>query len=159
VSDSKICVLAGDIGGTNTRLAVSKVSLLNDLEATAWGIRTLKAEDFNTLQQGAAEATGNAAIYMAAQQGRDAICVEALDMFAHLYGVEAGNLALKLMATGGLYIAGGIAPRILQQLQSGTFMEAFLAKGRMQNLLERIPVRVVLNDEAGLRGAAFFAAV
>ncbi|MDH3831959.1 MAG: glucokinase, partial [Gammaproteobacteria bacterium] len=76
----------------------------------------------------------------------------------HLYGVEAGNLALKMMATGGLYIAGGIAPKILEQLQDGTFIQAFRAKGRMRALIERIPVAVVLNDDAALQGAAVFAA-
>ena len=252
--EAKITNLPWQISATDIAesLTLPRVSLLNDLEATGWGLHTLKAEDFHTLQHGADEASGNAAILaagtglgeaglyfdgqqyrpfacegghtdfspqteldmallrylarehehvswervvsgnglvsmhkclcqlrqreipdwlqqamregdpaaaisMAAQEGRDAICVEALGMFVHLYGVEAGNLALKLMATGGLYIAGGIAPKILPQLQSGVFMTAFLAKGRMQHLLERIPVQVVLNDEAGLQGAAFFA--
>ena len=234
-------------------LDLDRVSLLNDLEATAWGLRTLKEDDVYTLQQGAELATGNAAIIAAgtglgeagfyfdghkhlpfacegghtdfspqteldmvllrflqtrhehvswervvsgdglvslheclcelrqrpmpdwlqqamsegdaaaviaetAQQGRDDTCAEALGLFVHLYGVEAGNLALKIMATGGLYIAGGIAPKILPQLQDGTFIKAFCAKGRMQGLLERIPVRVVLNDEAALQGAAMYAA-
>ena len=99
-----------------------------------------------------------AVISETAQQGSDAICVEALGLFVHLYGVEAGNLALKIMATGGLYVAGGIAPKIMQQMQDGTFIKAFCAKGRMQGLLERMPVRVVLNDEAALQGAAMYAA-
>ena len=99
-----------------------------------------------------------AAISGAAQQQRDAICVEALGLFVHLYGAEAGNLALKIMATGGLYIGGGIAPKILQQLQNGSFIDAFCNKGRMRNLLERIPVRVILNDETALQGAAAYAA-
>ncbi len=99
-----------------------------------------------------------AAISAAAQQQRDAICVETLGLFVHLYGAEAGNLALKIMATGGLYIGGGIAPKILQQLQNGGFIDAFCAKGRMRDLLERIPVRVILNDETALQGAAAYAA-
>ena len=329
MSDSSTCVLAGDIGGTNTRLAIfnvsggqqleplakasypsrqyrsldditaefltlhshtlqaacfgvagpvlrqtarttnlpwqlsaadmsvnldlKKVSLLNDLEATAWGLRTLQATDTVTLQQGIEQPHGNAAIIAAgtglgeaglyfdgqqqhpfasegghtdfspqteldmallrhllkqhdhvswehvvsggglvsihnclcqlrqreapewlqqamregdpaaaisaaAQQQQDAICVEALGLFVHLYGAEAGNLALKIMATGGLYIGGGIAPKILQQLQNGSFIDAFCAKGRMRDLLERIPVRVILNDETALQGAAAYAA-
>lgn len=233
-------------------LDLDRVSLLNDLEATAWGLRTLQADDVCVLQEGIELAAGNAAIIAAgtglgeagfyfdghkhhpfacegghtdfspqteldmallrhlqtrhehvswervvsgtglvniheclrqlrqtpapdwlqqamrtgdpaavisetAQQRRDAICEEALGLFVHLYGVEAGNLALKIMATGGLYVAGGIAPKIMQQMQDGTFIKAFCAKGRMQGLLERMPVRVVLNDEAALQGAAVYA--
>ena len=233
---------------------LGSVSLLNDLEATGWGITTLQADDLRTLQDGDTQASGNAAIIAAgtglgqaglyydgehhkpfacegghtdfspqteldmallrylqrthqhvswerivsgnglvslhaclcelrqreipgwlqqamqagdpaaaissaAQQGRDAICSEALQWFIHLYGVEAGNLALKLMATGGVYVAGGIAPRILDRLQDGSFIEAFCAKGRMQALMERIPVRVILNDAVALQGAALRAAL
>ena len=233
---------------------LGSVSLLNDLEATGWGMPTLQADDLVTLQGGNAQASGNAAIIAAgtglgqaglyfdgerhqpfacegghtdfspqteldmallrflqkrhehvswerivsgsglvslhaclcdlrqreipdwlqasmqagdpaaaissaAQQGRDETCIEALQWFIHLYGVDAGNLALKLMATGGVYVAGGIAPKILEQLQDGTFMQAFRAKGRMQALMERMPVRVVLNDEVALQGAAVNAAL
>ena len=231
---------------------VGKVSLLNDLEATAWGLRTLQDNDLLSLQAGIPDTDGNAAIIAAgtglgeaglyfdghqhhpfacegghadfspqteldmallrhllkqydhvswervisgaglvgihtclcqlrqraapdwllelmregdaaaaisnaAQQGRDAICSEALGLFVHLYGIEAGNLALKLMATGGLYIAGGIAPKIIEQIKDGTFIKACLAKGRMQALMARIPVRVVLNEDVALQGAAVFA--
>jgi glucokinase len=98
-----------------------------------------------------------AAISRAAQTGRDALCVEALALFVRLYAVEAGNLALKMMASGGVYIGGGIAPKILEQLEGGTFMAAFCAKGRMQDLLEHMPVRVILNDRTALYGPAVFA--
>ena len=98
-----------------------------------------------------------AAISLAGQGGRDAICVEALELFVHLYGVEAGNLALKMMASGGVYLGGGIAPKILEQLEGGAFMSSFLAKGRMQGLLEHMPVRVILNDRTALYGPAVFA--
>jgi glucokinase len=252
---AKITNLPWQISSANIaeQLEIHRVCLLNDLEATAWGLRTLPPDDVYTLQAGIEHAAGNAAIIAAgtglgeagfyfdghkhhpfacegghadfspqteldmallrflqtqhqhvswervvsgaglvsiheclcqlrqqpvpdwlqqemqegdaaavisaaAQQGRDTICTEALGLFVHLYGVEAGNLALKLMATGGLYIAGGIAPKILPQLQDGTFIKAFLAKGRMQGLLECIPVRVVLNDMAALHGAAVYAA-
>jgi glucokinase len=100
-----------------------------------------------------------AVISEAARENRSALCVQALDLFVTLYGAEAGNLALKLMAVHGVFIGGGIAPRILEQLKSPTFLEAFAAKGRMSALLRRIPVRVILNDEAALLGAARCAAV
>ncbi|MEP7273941.1 MAG: glucokinase, partial [Acidobacteriota bacterium] len=77
-----------------------------------------------------------------------------LDLFVSLYGATAGNLALTLMATGGIYIGGGIAPKILTKLRDGTFMGAFLDKGRFSSLLEKIPVRVILNSELPLLGAA-----
>ncbi len=97
------------------------------------------------------------AISIAAQSQRDDICEQSLQLFVHLYGVEAGNLALKTMASGGLYIGGGIAPKILDAMKDGTFIEAFLAKGRMQALLQEIPVQVILNDKAALYGPAVFA--
>lgn len=100
-----------------------------------------------------------AAISDAAQSGQDDICEEALEMFIRLYGAEAGNLALKHMASGGIYIGGGIAPKILDWLKKEDFMRAFLAKGRMRSLLERIPVRVILNDRTALYGPAVYAAL
>src|SRR5581483_10900722 len=86
-------------------------------------------------------------------------CARALDFFVGLYGAEAGNLALKTMATGGVYVGGGIAPRIVERLRDGGFMRAFLAKGRMRQLPEAMPVRVVLDDAAALLGAARCAAL
>jgi glucokinase len=100
-----------------------------------------------------------AVITRAALQGRSVLCAEALDLFVSLYGAEAGNLALKMMAVGGLYLGGGIAPKILDRLKGKGFVEAFLAKGRMRPLLERMPVRVILNDRAALLGAARRAAL
>ena len=84
----------------------------------------------------------------------DALCSRALNMFVSIYGSEAGNMALKIMPTGGLYIAGGIAPKIIDKIKNGLFMKAFLNKGRMSELLEGIPVRVIMNPEVGLIGAA-----
>lgn len=86
------------------------------------------------------------------------ICVQALDLFASIYGAEAGNLALKAMALDGVYIGGGIAPKLLTKLQDGTFMRAFTNKGRYKRLMNGIPVRVIMNDQAGLLGAAAVAA-
>lgn len=95
-----------------------------------------------------------AAISTAALNAEDAICTEALDMFVRCYGAEAGNQALKLMATGGVYLAGGIVPKILSRLQQGDFLEAFCAKGRMSALLRAMPVRVILNKHVALLGPA-----
>ncbi len=86
------------------------------------------------------------------------ICVKALDLFASAYGAEAGNLALRAKALRGVYVGGGIAPKILKKLKDGIFMRAFTAKGRFADFLSAIPVRVVLNDEAALLGAAYVAA-
>lgn len=84
-------------------------------------------------------------------------CVEALAMFVSAYGAEAGNLALRVVAIGGLFVGGGIAPKILPALQDGRFIEAFRDKGPMTELVSRIPVKVILNAEAGLLGAAVYA--
>ena len=100
-----------------------------------------------------------AAISHAALQGTCEVATRALDLFVSVYGAEAGNLALKMLATGGLYVGGGVAPRIVAKLTDGTFMDAFVAKGRMRPLLEAIPVRVVLNEHTGLLGAARVAAL
>jgi len=89
---------------------------------------------------------------------KDTVCVEALDAFVRLYGSEAGNLALKMLALGGVYIGGGIAPKMLEKLQTDLFLEAFLHKGRLRPLLESTPVYVILNDKTALQGAAWFAA-
>ncbi len=100
-----------------------------------------------------------AVISKAALAGTCELCAQALDLFVSLYGAEAGNLALKLMAIGGIFIGGGIAPKIIPKLKESTFMKAFVVKGRMQALLEEIPVRVILNDKTALLGAARYAAL
>jgi glucokinase len=85
--------------------------------------------------------------------------VQALELFVSVYGAEAGNVALRMLATGGVFLGGGIAPKILPWLKrNGLFTTAFLDKGRMRSLLETIPVLVVLNDRAALWGAAHCAA-
>ncbi len=99
-----------------------------------------------------------AVISQAALAGEAEICVKALDLFASVYGAEAGNLALKGKSVRGLYIGGGIAPKILKKLKDGTFMRAFVDKGRFSEFLSAVPVRVILNDRAALRGAAYYAA-
>lgn len=90
--------------------------------------------------------------------GSDALCKASLELFVSVYGAEAGNLALKALATAGVYVGGGIAPKILKALSGGLFMDAFRDKGRFGELMSRMPVRVILNDMAGLIGAANLAA-
>jgi glucokinase len=84
---------------------------------------------------------------------RDAVAEQALDIFTSAYGAFAGNMALTALAHGGIYVAGGIAPKIAAKLADGTFMRAFTAKGRMRPVLESIPVKVVMNEQVGLIGA------
>jgi len=81
-------------------------------------------------------------------------CKATLDMFCSVLAAQAGNLALTVMATGGLYLGGGIPPRILPALQRGSFLQSFLNKGRLRSLMERVPLRVIVNARAGLIGAA-----
>jgi glucokinase len=98
-------------------------------------------------------------ISTAATERRCAQCVEAMEMFVAAYGAEAGNIALRGTATAGVYVGGGIAPKNLPALRTGAFMDAFRAKEPMAELVVKIPVSVILNDDAGLLGAAVFAQV
>lgn len=99
-----------------------------------------------------------AVISEAGLRGESPLCVQALALFTAIYGAEAGNLALKVMATGGVYVAGGIAPKIRAKLTDGTFMAAFRDKGRMASLMDVMPVRVVLKETTALQGAGLCAA-
>jgi glucokinase len=107
----------------------------------------------------AAMASGDtaAAISSAALAGKDDACKQALELFVSLYAAEAGNVALKFLSTAGVYIAGGIAPKILPKMQQATFMDSFTDKGRLSNVLKNMPVYVVLNDTIALYGAAHYA--
>lgn len=116
-------------------------------EEPAWLTQKLKAGD------------PSAAITEAGLAGRDPVCVAALDLFASLYGAEAGNLALKCLALGGVFVAGGIAPKLLPALQKNdNFLRGFTDKGRFADLLGDLRVEVSLNPRAALRGAAYYAA-
>jgi len=106
------------------------------------------------LSQGDAAAT----ISHTALNGTNPLAEQALDLWVSVYGAEAGNLALKTMATGGIFLGGGISPKILPKLTGPLFMRAFLEKGRLRPLLESIPVQVITNDKAALLGAARCAA-
>jgi len=99
-----------------------------------------------------------AAIATAALEKRDRLSEQTMQLFVEAYGAEAGNLALKLLPYGGLYVAGGIAAKILPLMKEGSFLHAFSDKGRMSSLLENVPVHIVLNPQVGLIGAAVCAA-
>lgn len=88
---------------------------------------------------------------------KDIMAMRALDIFVRIYGAAVGNLALTTLPFGGLYVVGGIAPKLLEQIKKGGFLEAFADKGRMSDLLKRVPLHIVLNEDTGLLGAAVFA--
>ena len=115
------------------------------MEEPAWLAERMTAED------------PNAVITELALASKSEICVKTLDMFVSAYGAEAGNLALKVLSIGGLYIGGGIGPRIVEKLKDGTFMKAFTDKGRLSQLLVNMPVRLILESRAALLGAAAYA--
>jgi glucokinase len=100
-----------------------------------------------------------AVISTAALEETCPLCVQALDLFTSIYGAEAGNLALTVKAVGGVFVGGGIAPKILPKLKDGNFMKAFRDKGRMEPLMRSMPVHVVLNPKTALFGAANFARI
>ena len=115
--------------------------------------QTKRAEEPPALADQIAHGDPSAAIAKAGLEGSTQIAVQALDMFVSIYGAEAGNLTLKVVATAGAFIGGGIAPKIISKLKSGGFMKAFTAKGRFQGLLSNVPVRVITNDKTALFGA------
>ena len=114
-------------------------------------------EEPRWLAEQIAEGDPNAVITVAGLAAKAEICVKTLDMVVSAYGAEAGNLALKVMSVGGLYVGGGIAPRILEKLKDGTFLRAFQDKGRLSQLLINMPVRVILESRAAVLGAAAYA--
>jgi len=115
------------------------------IDEPAWLAERMAAED------------PNAVITELAMVAKSEICEKTLDMFVSAYGAEAGNLALKLLSVGGVYVGGGIAPRILEKLKDGRFMKAFTGKGRLSQLLVNMPVRIILETRAALLGAAAYA--
>ncbi len=93
-----------------------------------------------------------------ALDGSCAVCVETLDLWTAIYGAEAGNLALKALSRGGMFVAGGIAPKILPKMKDGTFLQGFREKEKFEEMLSHVPVQIVLNQEAPMLGAAAEAA-
>ena len=116
-----------------------------------------KMEEPKWLRDRMAVEDPNAVIGHCAEDGSSEICYETLQIFTSAFGAEAGNVALKVLAMGGIYLGGGIAPKILKTLEAGAFTQAFLDKGRLSPLLDLIPVRVILDDTCALLGAAAYA--
>jgi glucokinase len=115
------------------------------MEEPAWLSDRMKSED------------PNAVIGQCSDDGSSDLCTQTMQMFAAAYGAETGNIALKVLAAGGMYLGGGIAPKSLKTLSAGGFIQAFLDKGRLSPVLESIPVRVILDDTCALLGAAAYA--
>jgi glucokinase len=115
------------------------------MEEPAWLKERMQTED------------PNAVIGEVGEEGSNELCTKTLEMFVSAYGAEAGNLALKVLSVGGLYLGGGIAPKILKTMKDGAFMKAFTDKGRLSDLLVNMPVRVILESRAALMGAAAYA--
>jgi glucokinase len=99
----------------------------------------------------------NAVIGELGEAGSSDLCAQTLQIFVGAYGAEAGNLALKVLSVGGMYLGGGIAPKILKKMNDGTFLKAFTDKGRLSDLLVHMPVRIILESRAALMGAAAYA--
>jgi glucokinase len=116
-----------------------------------------KMEEPQWLKNRMASEDPNAVIGQCGEDGSSEICAQTLQMFVSAYGAEAGNVGLKLMAMGGIYLGGGIAPKIQKTMENGEFLKAFLDKGRLSPLLESVPVRVILDDTCALLGAAAYA--
>jgi glucokinase len=115
------------------------------MEEPAWLRQRMEAED------------PNAVIGEVGEAGKSELCAKALEVFAASYGAEAGNMVLKVLAAGGMYLGGGIAPKMLKTMQSGVFMQAFADKGRLSELLIHTPVHIILESRAALMGAAAYA--
>jgi glucokinase len=146
--------LAGRFGRVSCERVVSGPGLMNVyrfLADTGWA-----PEDPGVREEMAVEDPAGV-IARRGMDRSDPLCAKALEIFVSCYGAQVGDVALVLRAEGGVYLAGGIGPRILERLQDGSFLRAFLDKGRLRPFLERLPVKVILNPRAGLLGAAAFA--
>jgi glucokinase len=119
---------------------------------------TGRGEEPAWLKQEIDSGVSAAVISRAALTGKSPLCVQALDLFVSIFGAEAGNLGLRLMAIGGVFLGGGIAPKIASKLTSPAFIEAFTAKGRMRVMMESMPIHIITNEKTALLGAARVAA-
>lgn len=147
-------------GHVSWERVVSGMGLVNIYEFLRDGSQGYSSDDEpGWLREQLAEQGGKSRIIsIAAREQGVPLAAAALKLFVSLYGAEAGNLALKMLATGGVYIGGGIAPQIIDDLTDGTFMKAFSEKGRVSDVLCRIPVHVIKNDKTALLGAAYYGA-
>jgi glucokinase len=143
--------LAAELGHVSYERVCSGAGLVNIY-------RFLRDRGGESAVQAAGETPTPAAITAEARLDRRSLGGRSLDLFLSVYGARAGNVALAFNATGGVYLGGGIAPRLVPELSEGAFRRAFVGKGRLTPLLERIPVHVILNDRAALLGAAHIAA-
>ena len=135
------------------------VSVYQFLRDSQFAVDTIGlAQIVSDWEEGAGTVDAAAAISQAGLEKRDRLATQTMLMFVQAYGAEAGNLALKILPYGGLYIAGGIAAKILPLMQQGEFMTAFQQKGRMQSLLAHIPLHIILNPNVGLLGSTLYAA-
>jgi glucokinase len=154
LQDSLLVYLRNEFGHVSWERVLSGTGLFNIyrfLRDTKYG------EEQPWLAEELSHQDHGAVITKNALSGKSAICNEVLDIFCEIYGAEAGNLALKLTAKGGVYLGGGIAPRIANKLKTSNFLPEFTDKGRMNDYLKLIPVKVILNDNAALLGACKYA--
>ena len=143
-------------GNATWERAVSGRGLVNLFD---FMLATNKGKESSALNKARQNEDHAAAISRYALTGEDELAVQTMDLFVRLYGAQTGNMALAALATGGVYVAGGVAPKIIEKLKDGTFMSAFTDKEeRMQDLLRAMPVRVVVNAHVGLLGSAVAAA-
>lgn len=145
--------LQGRFGRVSWERVASGMGIANLYEfLLAW--RQAQTPDW--LARAIAEGDAAAAVAGAAEAGHCPVCAETMELFFRFYGREAGNMGLKHMALGGVYLGGGIAPKNLVGIESGPFLESFFAKGRMEPLMRRMPVRVILRGDTPLLGCARF---
>ena len=152
LQDELLQYMRGRFGAVTWERVVSGMGLLNLFD---FMVTTNKGTESDALKQARLNEDPAAAISRFALSGEDELALQTLNLFTSLYGAQAGNMALTGLATGGVYVAGGVAPKIIDKLKDGIFMQAFLNKEpRMRPLLEAMPVRVVVNAHVGLMGSA-----
>lgn len=152
--DGLLRFLRGRYGHVSTERVVSGLGISNIYDYLREMSRVPEVPGVAARMEGAEDRTP--IIVEAAVKGESPLCAAALDLFVDALGAEASNMALKVLSTGGLYLGGGIPPRILEALEHGPFMESFLDKGRMREVLEPMPVLVIMEPGAALMGAASY---
>jgi glucokinase len=156
-SDSEIDLLR-HLRGSYLHVSYERIVSGPGLHAIYVYLRDTKKNEPTWLAEKIKVGNPAAEIAEAGLKGQAEIATQALDLFASIYGAEAGNLALKALTLDGVYVAGGIAPKLLTKLQDGSFMRGFTNKGRYKRIMSQIPVKVVMNDKTALLGAASMAA-